>query len=148
MPIRSSERHRYPKNWKQISARVRAEAGDHCEQCGARNGSFVRRGTTGGGIAVWRDAVAPAYENSRCAVSGNTLPDTSEDMCDFRLAVRIVLTVAHLDHHPDNCDRGNLRALCQRCHLAYDAQHHARNAAATRRARLASGDLFAGGGDE
>ena len=33
----------------------------------------------------------------------------------------VVLTVAHLDHDPTNCDPDNLRALCQRCHSGYDA---------------------------
>lgn len=33
---------------------------------------------------------------------------------------KVVLTVAHLDHTPENCDESNLAALCQRCHLAYD----------------------------
>lgn len=33
----------------------------------------------------------------------------------------VVLTVAHLDHDPTNCDPDNLRALCQRCHNGYDA---------------------------
>ena len=47
----------------------------------------------------------------------------------------VVLTVAHLDHEPANCDERNLVALCQRCHLRYDAAHHARNAKATRRRR-------------
>ena len=56
---------------------------------------------------------------------------------------RVVLTVAHLDHVPENCADANLLALCQRCHLTYDARHHARNAKATARARKASGDLFA-----
>jgi hypothetical protein len=37
---------------------------------------------------------------------------------------RVVLTVAHMDHTPENCTPGNLAALCQRCHLRYDAQHH------------------------
>lgn len=37
--------------------------------------------------------------------------------------VRIVLTVAHLDHTPENCSPENLRALCQRCHNRYDAEH-------------------------
>ncbi len=37
----------------------------------------------------------------------------------------VVLTIAHLDHTPENCDYDNLRAWCQRCHLFYDAQHHA-----------------------
>lgn len=36
---------------------------------------------------------------------------------------KIVLTIAHLDHTPENCDPENLRALCQRCHNAYDAEH-------------------------
>ena len=37
----------------------------------------------------------------------------------------IVLTVAHLDHKPENCDPKNLRALCQKCHNRYDAKHRA-----------------------
>lgn len=35
------------------------------------------------------------------------------------------LTVAHLDHTPENCSPENLRALCAPCHLKYDAKHHA-----------------------
>lgn len=34
---------------------------------------------------------------------------------------RVVLTVAHIDHHPPNCSADNLAALCQRCHIRYDA---------------------------
>ena len=34
---------------------------------------------------------------------------------------RDVLTVAHLDHNPANCEAENLRALCAQCHLRYDA---------------------------
>jgi 5-methylcytosine-specific restriction endonuclease McrA len=36
---------------------------------------------------------------------------------------KVVLTVAHLDHNPQNCADENLRALCQRCHLSYDREH-------------------------
>lgn len=38
---------------------------------------------------------------------------------------RVVLTVAHLDHTPENCAETNLRAWCQRCHNGYDARHRA-----------------------
>lgn len=38
---------------------------------------------------------------------------------------RVVLTIAHLDHMPENCDPSNLRALCQKCHNTYDAKHRA-----------------------
>jgi hypothetical protein len=48
---------------------------------------------------------------------------------------RIVLTVAHLDHQPENCVDENLKAMCQRCHLRYDAAHHQRNARGTRQSR-------------
>lgn len=40
---------------------------------------------------------------------------------------RIVLTIAHLDHTPENCSDDNLRALCQRCHNAYDITHRIKN---------------------
>jgi 5-methylcytosine-specific restriction endonuclease McrA len=55
---------------------------------------------------------------------------------------RVVLTVAHLDHDVRNNSHDNLRALCQRCHLRYDAKHHAKNAAKTRAAKNLTMDLF------
>lgn len=38
---------------------------------------------------------------------------------------RRTLTVAHLDHTPENCERSNLKAMCPACHLRYDAAQHA-----------------------
>ena len=38
---------------------------------------------------------------------------------------KVVLTVAHLDHNISNNSFFNLKAMCQRCHLRYDAKHHA-----------------------
>jgi 5-methylcytosine-specific restriction endonuclease McrA len=49
---------------------------------------------------------------------------------------KVVLTVAHLDHVPENCAPDNLRALCQRCHLAYDREHHRVTRAESARAQL------------
>jgi hypothetical protein len=56
----------------------------------------------------------------------------------------VVLTVAHLDHTPENCADENLKAMCQRCHLAYDHQHHQSNAARTRRAKSPQMDMLDG----
>ena len=58
---------------------------------------------------------------------------------------RVVLTIAHLDHIPENCDNmelipagpidpklvfpadmSNLRAWCQKCHLTYDRKHRSK----------------------
>ena len=61
------------------------------------------------------------------AVHGAIHPETGS---------RVILTVAHLDHDPANCDDDNLVALCQRCHLGYDAEEHALHAAETRRRKL------------
>jgi len=58
---------------------------------------------------------------------------------------KVVLTVAHLDHQPENCDPENLRAWCQRCHNAYDAPMRAKGVADRRRAKLAVSDMFGGG---
>lgn len=56
---------------------------------------------------------------------------------------RVVLTVAHLDHNPQNCERENLRALCQRCHLRYDISLHKYHASQTRiRKMLQKGQLL------
>lgn len=49
---------------------------------------------------------------------------------------KVVLTVAHLDHMPENCDHDNLKAMCQRCHLRYDAKHHAETRAKTKQQKL------------
>lgn len=72
--------------------------------------------------AGWRCEGSPAYPDCR-AVHGQPHPVTKSP---------VVLTTAHLDHDPANCEPENLKAWCQRCHLTYDAAHHRANAAATR----------------
>lgn len=55
---------------------------------------------------------------------------------------RVVLTVAHLDHVPENCGDDNLKAMCQRCHNRYDAPMRRAGIASRLRATRAAGDLF------
>jgi len=76
---------------------------------------------------------SPDYPDCR-AENGKPHPDTGS---------KVVLTIAHLDHTPENCDHENLKAWCQRCHLWYDRHHHAQNAYETRREGKAVSDLFA-----
>jgi len=38
--------------------------------------------------------------------------------------IRVVCTMAHLDHDPANNAEENTRFLCQWCHLNYDKLHH------------------------
>ena len=56
----------------------------------------------------------------------------------------IVLTIAHMDHRPENCAPENLKALCQLCHNQYDAKHRAENRAKTLAAKKAQLGLFGG----
>lgn len=82
--------------------------------------------------AGWVCEGSPAYPDCRAA-NGEPHPVTGS---------KVVLTVAHLDHTPENVERANLKAWCQRCHLTYDAPHHAANAQRTMRARRALAELF------
>ncbi|HXM54564.1 MAG TPA: hypothetical protein VOB72_04180 [Candidatus Dormibacteraeota bacterium] len=111
MPIRPENRLRYPANWPAISWTIRwIRALGQCEchgQCG-----------------IWHPL--PGLRSDRCAaLNGYPHPLTGST---------VVLTVAHLDHTPENCHPANLRAMCQGCHLRYDRDHHAE----TRRATLAA----------
>ena len=39
---------------------------------------------------------------------------------------KVVCTVMHLDHNPENCAEDNLKFGCQKCHNSYDAKHRAK----------------------
>jgi hypothetical protein len=38
--------------------------------------------------------------------------------------IKVVLTIAHLNHTPGDDREENLNALCQRCHPNYDSEYH------------------------
>lgn len=143
MPIRAENRARYPADWPQISRRIRDRAGNRCEFCTVPNGAMIRRAVAEG-VPVWRLAGDSAYENGRSAIDGAEVPDSMEDECAYGPPVRVILTVAHLDHQPENCADDNLRALCQRCHNTLDAPMRRAGIKARARSRLAVADMFPG----
>ncbi len=118
MPIKPENAKRYPADWEQIRQEVLERAGNKCEQCGAPNHMF-------------RDKETGHF---------------SAHPIHMRLQTYIVLTIAHRDHIPENVgepgNRPNLAAWCQRCHLAYDHEHHQRNAWHTRREKKRTKELF------
>lgn len=88
----------YCKDWKLRSKFIRFfRAKNRCEVCGAINYSHVNRHT--------------------------------RELClqDEPDSTKIVLTVAHLDHNIKNNSFFNLKAMCQKCHLQYDINHHINN---------------------
>lgn len=126
MPIKPENKKRYPKNWKQIRADILKRANNKCEFCGIENYSFIIYEYCGKKIIDY-DWAEPS-ENQRYE-EYKKLDKTWEEYEEhkrrlFRKA-KVVLTIAHMDHTPENCDYSNLRALCQKCHNQYDAKHRA-----------------------
>lgn len=136
MPIRPENKQRYPSNWSEIRARILKRAHNKCERCAAPNSETVARGSDGTYMLMGGEVFDDETGEYRGIARGSEYP-----VVRF---TRIVLTIAHLDHVPEHCDGDNLRAWCQRCHLAYDAEHHKQTAYVTRRAGRAARDLFGG----
>lgn len=137
MPIKPENMARYPggsiksAEWQAIRKRIGKRSGWKCETCGAPHMTIVARGTYNG-----RDAYMVIDTNEVfCAESGLKMAEMRLSDFNARKVLRIVLTVAHLDHDESSEDDANLKHLCQRHHLRLDAKHHARNAAQTRRRR-------------
>lgn len=134
MPIRPENKSRYPADWPEIRDRILRRALWRCEWPGCEalhrdlgywlHGRFVHL------PRALRDAGYKRGDVVACS-----------DGSEIKI-IMIVLTIAHLDHTPENCADDNLRALCQRHHLAYDAEHHKRTAYATRKAAAQTLDLF------
>jgi len=116
MPIRPENRHRYPPDWNEISARVRKEAGQRCEWCKAPNGEIIIRGE-GPDENTYMLERGETFSAETGAFLGLS---RGSEYC-AKTTVKVVLTVAHMDHQPENCARDNLVALCQLCHNRYDA---------------------------
>lgn len=74
--------------------------------------------------AKWRCEGSPAYPD--CSAEHDSPHPVTGSI--------VVLTVAHLNHTPEDVRRENLRAWCQRCHNTYDAPMRA----AGRKARRAA----------
>lgn len=120
MPIKKENRDRYPKNWKsEIVPRIRARSGDRCEctgQCGI--------------VHSIQPLDAPTL---RChAVNSQRHPIGG---------YKVVLTVMHLNHTPEDCTDDNLLHGCQSCHLRYDQKDNQRKARKTRFRKQGQEDL-------
>ena len=133
MPIRPECRDLYPPDWPELSRTIRVERAEgRCEctgECGHDHGAEASDHQIAF-QAAWGMADPTAEPHERCMAH-----NTAEHPITGSI---VVLTVAHLDHDPTNCNHKNLKAMCQRCHLAYDREHHRQ----TRRNRLAIRDLF------
>lgn len=149
MPIRPEWRHLYRgAEWKAVRARILERAKDCCERCGVPHRETVLR-QFGWWTPATPAALAWAGQARKAANAGGVrfleLPWGAADakgkpfvhracfpnMGEHRW-VRIVLTIAHLNHDPQDNRDENLQALCQWCHLHHDVRFHHANARRTR----------------
>jgi 5-methylcytosine-specific restriction endonuclease McrA len=131
MPIKPENAGRYPADWKKVREAILARAGCSCENCKAPNRQKIVRGQGADLDLYWHGGRA------FCADTGADKGERAREAFEQAKELEVVLTIAHLDHVPENCSHENLRAWCQRCHLRYDAAHHAKSSKATREAKAA-----------
>lgn len=148
-PIRRENRERYPENWDAIRSEILARAGNRCEFCGIpkyavgyreRDGTFVPLCGNGPCDAAGQGRTWPALDHLGYAEAREIAEIQNEWSEPEEHWIVIVLTVAHLDHQPENCKLENLRALCQRCHNRHDGPE--RRSGVRARAMVAQIGLF------
>ncbi len=125
------DRSRYPNNWNAIARAVKDSAQWKCQECG--------RPCRRPGEVLFDFIVRMEGEDwpeldwvNQTAVS---------TICEH--PTRFVLTVAHLNQKPSDCEPENLKALCAPCHLRHDAPHRKANSRA-KRERSGQLPLFGG----
>ena len=116
---------RYPANWKkEIVPRVIKRANNRCEICGIENKATIFS------TKIWiRDKGRYKYKTIWFS-NENDIIRMRDDFLGLRKKVTVVLTIAHLDHDETNHDvtDDRLMAMCQYCHLNYDAKEKYRRA--------------------
>lgn len=121
----------YPENWGEIRTAVLERAkNEHgvpqCEctgECGLHRFTPLHTGSEPAPPTIGVDG-KPGAHRRRCEELNGTPAKFA--------AGTIVLTTAHLCHDPSCAKLDHLKAMCQRCHLRLDVDHHKSN----RRRRL------------
>lgn len=115
---------KYPKNWKsEIRPAILERANNKCEVCGVANYEYIFR-CTYFGKECYQTADGDLFDadNSEPIETYTQFLDlipTGQDK-----AIRVVLTISHLNHNINDNRHENLKAMCQRCHLRYDVKQH------------------------
>ena len=130
------DRSLYPDNWDELALAIKTEANWCCTECGrpCRRPGETREAAIFRLTLTEHPTVAELWEPS------------GADAVVSKLG-RFTLTVAHLDHQPQNCDLNNLKALCAPCHGTYDLKQMGRKRVlkAERNGQLRTDDILNGG---
>lgn len=123
----------YPKDWRVIRLRILERAQHKCEFCGVPNHIEVMRDNEGKWLPA--DEALDQMEKMPywrfCEIWGRTQTPT-----------KIVLTIAHIDHDIANNSDDNLKALCQKCHLAHDTEQRSQSRKRNRDKKIGQKRMF------
>lgn len=119
---------KYPANWKDIRKRILEREGYRCKTCMLPNYAIGYRDASG------------KWHPIECSMQGDVDAEDARE-AGFKV-IKIVLTVAHIDHDITNNQDENLAAFCQLHHLRHDIQHHKANSRETNRKKKGLQNMF------
>lgn len=123
---------KYPSNWlTEIRPRILERANHTCEfdGCNFEHGQTVWA-VKRNGKSKWFSSFEEADKQPKSGeIKKNKITGRLEPVPNPK-PVKVVLTIAHLDHDEQNHDvkDDRLKAACQLCHLRYDAKEKYRRA--------------------
>jgi 5-methylcytosine-specific restriction endonuclease McrA len=135
------KKERYPVDWPEIRVRIIQRDGNRCKFCRAPNGAWISRDKNFQ-WGIEKGAYMLADGGEVFGYDGTPFGTWRGSEWEGDKAVKVVLTVAHLDHDETRNSDDNLASLCQRCHLAHDRVDNLKRAKKTRHARKADRELF------
>lgn len=120
MPIKSENRGLYPPDWPFVRKRILERDKYHCCGCGLRDHSVGYRDVKGNFIACSGNVTMEDFGQGINPSTGNPLSfkraleiaafqNDSDEMGNKYIV--IVLTIAHLDHTPENCSDDNRKSV-------------------------------------
>lgn len=104
----------YPENWEEIALSIKDAAGWKCLQCSR---PCRMPGVTWEDFSAWLLEQDPAWWSD---IGEEVHDDETGEWGYVEKPQRFTLTVAHLNHCPEDCRPENLKALCAPCHCRYD----------------------------
>lgn len=117
---------KYHPEWKKvIRPAILLRAENKCENCNVPNHKLILRGEYNG-IKVYQDDDGNIFqEDNSNPLGGDYVGEVDPHMKNN--FIRVVLTIAHLDHDINNNDYSNLKAFCQKCHNNHDKDYRKAN---------------------
>lgn len=116
---------KYPKNWQSIRNEILTRAKNRCECAGECGAGISKALDVAAVLGLGHELVPPVLDFSpggsnivvvRCIEKHLQPPKTFKGR-------RVILTIAHTNksRNPRYVNRSKLKAMCQPCHLRYDA---------------------------